>query len=149
MDHYGKLLGLLSFPADDDPTAPYPMYDRWGDSFNLKTEFVVSNQARGLGAAAWLMAGTPLRNQSWKAAPGRITLSPPAPRPGQRATAGIQAAGVDLADAVVVWEAEHHEPALGQTFSFTPGNSGSHWLEAEAQLPDGRRVFAATNVVVR
>jgi hypothetical protein len=149
MDHYGKLLGQLTFPADDDPAAPYPFYDRWGDSFNLKTEFVVSNQARGLGAAAWLMANTPLRDQKWKAAPGQISLSTSMPRRGQGATARIEAPGLDLRGATLVWEVQGHPPAFGERLTLNPTNSGEYWIEVEAQLPDGRRVFGTTNVVVR
>ena len=40
---------------------PIPIYDRWGDSFNLSTEFVTVNQARSLAYLAWLMARTPLK----------------------------------------------------------------------------------------
>ena len=56
--------------------APYPFYDRWGDSFNLTTEFVISNQARGLAYLAWLMAQTPLKNQPWKSANAQISGLP-------------------------------------------------------------------------
>jgi hypothetical protein len=34
---------------------------------------------------------------------------------------------------------------MGQTMTFTPVNNGDQWVEAEATLPDGRRVFAATD----
>jgi hypothetical protein len=35
----------------------------------------------------------------------------------------------------------------GNTFTFTPTTRNSNWVEAEAHLPDGRRIVAATNVV--
>ena len=77
MDKYGKELGELSFPPDGDAGAPYPFYDRWGDSFNFSTEFVIVNQARSLAYLAWLMARTPLKNQPWKSAIARIAGLPP------------------------------------------------------------------------
>jgi len=43
------------------------------------------------------------------------------------------------------WEANGLEPALGTTFTFTPTSNGAQWVEAEAQWPDGRRVFAVSD----
>ena len=144
---YGKELGALSFPADSDDKAPYPIYDRWGDSFNLTQEFVIPNQARALAYLAWMMGRSPVRNQAWKSAGGKITGIPAKAPAGQKINATLSAAGIDLSRARIVWEARDQEPAFGKTFSFSPEQSG--WLEAEAQLPDGRRVFAATNFVVK
>jgi hypothetical protein len=49
---------------------------------------------------------------------------------------------MDLSGARITWEARDQEPTFGQTFSFSPKNNGAQWVEAEAQWPDGRRVFA-------
>lgn len=146
---YGKELGALSFPADGDETAPYPIYDRWGDSFNLSQEFVIPNQARALAYLAWMMGRSPLRSQKWRAASATVTGLPDRARAGQELRVGISAPGPDLARARIVWEASDQEPAFGKTFSFTPANRGAQWLEAEAQLPDGRRVFAVTNFTAK
>jgi hypothetical protein len=148
LDRYGKELGRLSFPSDSDPVAPYPLYDRWGDSFNLSTEFVILNQARGLGYLAWLMAQTPLKNQKWKSATAQITGLPPRSAARATVTAAVTASGLDLSQARVVWEAHEQEPVLGSVFRFAPASPGPCWVEVEAQLPDGRRVVAATNVIV-
>src|SRR5437868_2857759 len=67
LEFYKKELGELTFPSDGDESNPYPIYDRWGDSFNLSQEFVILNQARALAYTAWLMAQTSLKNQPWKA----------------------------------------------------------------------------------
>ena len=126
---------------------PYPFYDRWGDSFNLSTEFVILHQARALGYLSWLMAQTSLKNQPWKAANGQILFTRP-PNPDPRLstlTAELSSPGLDLQKARIVWEANDHEPAFGPKWTFTPGRLGSQWIEAEAQLPDGRRVFGVTN----
>jgi hypothetical protein len=147
LDLYGKELGALTFPADDDENAPYPFYDRWGDSFNLTQEFVISNQARALAAAAWLMAQTPLKTQQWKSVPAKITEVPASAKTEQKTTWQISANGLDLSQAQIVWEASGCEPEFGKTF--TPEKPGAQWIEAEALLPDGRRVFAVTNFVAR
>jgi hypothetical protein len=146
---YGKELGALSFPLGGDETAPYPIYDRWGDSFNLTQEFVIPNQARALAYLAWIMGRSPFRTQQWKAASATITGLPDRARAGKELNVEISAPGVDLSRARIVWEANGHEPAFGEAFSFTPSNRGAQWLEAEAQLPDGRRVFAVTNFVAK
>jgi hypothetical protein len=145
LDLYGKELGGLSYPTDDHSVAPYPIYDRWGDSFNLSTEFVVPNQARALGYTAWLMAQTSLAAQPWRAAPAQIVGLPAPARAGTPVTAQLTADGLDLSGARIVWEAANHEPSFGQSFTFTPSSPGPHWIEAEAQLPDGRRAFAAAS----
>jgi len=149
LELYGKELDALSFPADGDDTAPYPIYDRWGDSFNLSQEFVIPNQARALAYLSWMMGRSPLRKQPWKAAAGQIAGVPDRARTGQNVNVTLSAPGVDLSHARIVWEARDQEPALAKTFSFVPIHGGSQWLEAEAQLPDGRRVFAVTNFVAK
>jgi Glycosyl hydrolase family 9/Cellulase N-terminal ig-like domain len=145
IDRYKQELGALSFPADGQGSQPYPIYDRWGDSFNLSQEFVIVNQARALGYLAWLMAQTPLKNQAWKCAPGTITGLSDSVSARQRLTLALLAPGIDLRSARIVWEAKGHQPSFGQTFAFAPAKPGPQWVEAEAQLPDGRRVFAVSN----
>ena len=54
IDPYKSELGALCFPQDGVATAPYPFYDRWGDSFNVTTEFVAVDQARSLASLAFL-----------------------------------------------------------------------------------------------
>ena len=147
IQQYGSELNTFTFPSDGDETAPYAFYDRWSDTFNLSTEFVVLNQARGLAYTAWLMARTPLKDQKWKSADGRIVLS----RSGansQMVTASLQTSGVSLDQAKIIWEMSGHEPARGKEFRFDPSNT-PQWIEAEAEFPDGRRVFAATNLTSR
>ena len=63
--------------------------------------------------------------------------------------ASLRVPGIDLSRARILWEAQDHEPAFGPTFRFTPANSGPFWVEADALLPDGRRIFAATNIIMR
>jgi hypothetical protein len=137
---YQQQLDGFSFPADSDTPAPYPFYDRWGDAFNLSQEFVVVNQARALGYCAWLMAQTSLKDQPWKAVVAQLKTTQPKSA-GVPTTFGLSAAGLDLAHARIVWEADGQEPMFGTTFIVEPGKKSPTWIEAEAQLPDGRRVF--------
>jgi hypothetical protein len=130
--NYKNLLQELSHPRDDDPKNPYPFYDRWGDAFNVQTEFTVIAQARALASLAFWMAKSPLASQPWKSAQAKIV---DAPAGGYR----LEVPGLDPASALVVWEAEGHEPAIGSTY--TPSKR-SAWIEAEALWPDGRRAFA-------
>ena len=141
---YQGELSALCFPSDSVTVAPYPVYDRWGDSFNVQTEQTVVNQARQLATAAFLMAKTPLATQTWQSTPAQIVM-PAVVGPGASVTAKVEVASFDLTKARVVWEAQGQEPAFGTNFVFTPANSGPQWIEVEAQWPDGRRACAATN----
>jgi hypothetical protein len=139
---YNQELDQLSFPPDSDPVAPYPFYDRWGDGFNLSQEFVIVNQARALGYLAWLMAQTPLKSQPWRAAAAQITRFQPSPSAPSRGSAVLSATGLDLSSARIVWEANDQEPFLGEALPTAQKRGNPQWIEAEAQLPDGRRAFA-------
>ncbi|HEU0039300.1 MAG TPA: glycoside hydrolase family 9 protein, partial [Verrucomicrobiae bacterium] len=139
LELYKRELGALTFPPDGARDSPYPFYDRWGDSFNVNAEFVIVNQGRALATLALLMTQTPLTNQPWRAADARIEVQSPG------GTATLKASGLDLHAARIVWEAENSEPRFGETFSFNPTNHAPQWIEAEAQWPDGHRVFAVTN----
>jgi hypothetical protein len=142
LDPYKEELGHLSFPSDGAPDNPYPIYDRWGDSFNLSQEFVILNQARELAYLAWLMAQSPLKAQAWRAAPGQVAELPAGGKAGTR-TYGLTCSGQDVSGAQVVWEAEGREPVFGQTLVLAPGSKRPGWVEVEAELKDGRRVFGA------
>jgi hypothetical protein len=141
---YKSELGAQTFPLDGGPTGAYPILDRWGDSFNLQTEFVVVNLARALAASAWLMAQSPLHDQAWKSAPGEIAGVLANAKLNQPITVRLKT-GVDLADARIVWEGRDNPPVFGHEFTFTPRQAGEQWIEAEAQLPDGRRVFGVAS----
>ncbi len=145
IDLYKKLPEEISFPNDSEGSAPYPFYDRWEDAFNLTQEFVIVNQARALAYQAWLMAQTSLKTQQWKSAIGRIRELPTKAVAKKADSMVLEADGFDLNSARVVWEAEGQEPAFGNPLGFTPGKNGPQWIEAEAQFPDGRRVFGVKN----
>jgi hypothetical protein len=109
---------------------------------------VILNQARGLGTLSFLAAQTSLRTQAWHAVAGQISVPTAGLQVGVPAIVSLQAPGVDLSQARITWEMQGVEPCFGQTFTCTLKNSGSQSLQAEALLPDGRRIFATTNVSV-
>lgn len=134
---YKKEPDQLSFPSDGLKDAPYPFYDRWADAFNLSQEFVAVNQARALGYTCWLMAQTSLKKQQWKAIAAALKPSRNAKATGFT----LSAAGIDLAGVPIVWEVDRGEPFFGgPTVVLTP-QTGTQWVEAEAQMTDGRRLF--------
>jgi hypothetical protein len=142
---YTTELGTLTFPPDSAATAPFPMYDRWTDAYNVMTEFVSRQSGKMLATAAWLMAMTSYKTQAWNSAVGKITGLPAQAIENQPLTANVSVTNFPLAQARIVWEGLFQEPYLGSQFNFTPGNIGTNWVEVEVQLPDGRRVVAATN----
>jgi hypothetical protein len=170
------LLRTLSFPNDGDARDPFAYMDRWSDTHNVSTEFVVTNQARGLVSAAFLASLTPAATQPWRATEARIVLSNDKPKVGDAVTARLElsnapgssrresaggenaapsalssrltSAATELGDADLIWEARDAEPVRAREFTFTPRRGGAHWIEAEAAWPDGRRVFAATEARV-
>jgi hypothetical protein len=146
VDPYGTELNAVCYPANDATTAPYPFYDRWGDIFNVTTEFVTLFQARSLASLAYWAAQTPVKTQPWRSATAQIGGVPAQVSTNTPVTVTLQAPGLDLGGARILWEAQGQEPAYGDSFTFVPGSHGEQWIEVEAQLPDGRRVFAATNL---
>ncbi len=143
--YYGAELEGLSFPSDGAATAPYPFYDRWGDSWNVTTEMVILNSARSIGSLGFLAAQTAAATVPWQAVQAQINVPATIVPVGSNVTVTMQSAGIDFSGARITWEARDQKPVFGQSFTFAPINNGPQWIEAEAQWPDGRRVFA-TNV---
>jgi len=142
LDLYKNELGELSFPSDGAQDAPYPFYDRWADSFNLCQEFVVPIQARSLGYLCWLMAQSSLKKQDWTSGNSQIVVQVSG---SNNYTATLTAPGFDLRGSRIVWEAANTQPAISKVFNVHPLRLGATWIEAECQMPDGRRLFAITN----
>lgn len=143
--NYGGDLEGVTFPPHASVTAPYPYYDRWSDSFNTTTEFVVTDQARSLASLAFWMAQTAVANQAWRSATGVIMGLPRQLPAEEKISATLVVPGLDLTQATVVWEARDQEPQFGNPIIFAAKSAGEQWVEVEAQLPDGRRVAVSTN----
>jgi hypothetical protein len=101
-----------------------------------------------LGALAFLAAQTGYTTQPWTAPAAQINVPSGVVAVGSNLTVSLQGpSGLDLSGARVLWEAQDQQPAFGPTFTFAPVNNGAQWVEVEAQLPDGRRVFATNSFV--
>ena len=147
---YGRAPMELSLPSDADHQQPYPLYDRYTDGFNLGAEATVAAQGRALAAASFWMASSALAGQPWRAASARIEGLPAKLAVGATVELKLVAEGLDLSGpqaAQIVWEASEGEPVFGDRARFTASRAGPVWIEAEAMLPDGRRVFAAAEAV--
>jgi hypothetical protein len=147
---YGYDLTPLCFPTDGAQTAPYPIYDRWCDFFNVTTEASTTDTARSFAVTAWLAAQTSLATQHWRSTNATI-IAPTTPQlPGQPLTLTLQVADTNLTGAKIVWEGLSQDPGFdGLSHTFTPSShEGSNWVEAEVQWPDGRRAFAASAVII-
>jgi hypothetical protein len=105
-------------------------------------EMVVLNQARSLATLSFLAAQTSLKTQAWRSVAGQIAAPSATVAVGTPLTFTLQAPGVDLSNARIVWEGTDQQPTFAAQLVFTPKRNGAQWVEAEAHLPDGRRVFA-------
>ncbi|MDO8540954.1 MAG: glycoside hydrolase family 9 protein [Opitutaceae bacterium] len=143
LQKYGPELGNLSYPSDNAATGPYPFYDRWSDTFNVTTEFISVNQARGTLATCFLATRTASANVAWKAIAAQITVPATVASLDAPVTFTVQVPGMDIGSARVVWEARDQEPAFGSTYSITPKTNGAQWVEVEIEWPDGRRACGA------
>ena len=143
MPKYGTELREASYPDDNAAIGPYPFYDRWSDAFNVTTEFIAVNQARSLLAAAFLAVRSPAAYQKWTFARARIAAPEGSVPLHLPVTLKVDVPGQDMALARIVWEARDQQPALGPLYTISPKNSGTQWVEAEVEWPDGRRAFAA------
>ena len=144
--YHGELSALV-YPSDTSNTDPYPYYDRWCDDWNVSTEGSTTDSARCFAATAWLAAQTSLAGQPWQSAKATITVPETAVLPGIPLTVSLNVADKESATRIV-WEAGGNEPVFGnQTYTFKSWTQpGVHWIEAEAQWPDGRRAFARNTV---
>ena len=138
----------MTFPPDGAKINAYPLYDRWGETFNTKTEAVVVDQARSLATVAFLMAKTSLTNPRWHYANARITGVPDTVAVHETVRFTLEAEGMDTRQARITWEAADAEPVVRQSFDFKSVHAGKSWVEAEAVWPDGRRVSAVKEILV-
>jgi hypothetical protein len=142
LDNYKNELRALCYPQDEAASTLYPLYDRWGDSYNVRTEFVHLNQARSLAMLTLLTSKTSAKSQAWTSGTAQIVAPGGVVQVAAPTTLTLQASGLNLSGARVLWEGRDQEPTFGESFVFTPKNNGVQWVEAEIQWPDGRRVFA-------
>ncbi|HEY1956781.1 MAG TPA: glycoside hydrolase family 9 protein [Polyangiaceae bacterium] len=147
LDPYDAELGALTFPSDGAQSGAYAFYDRFAHDFDTSTESDTVNEGWGFAAAVALAAKTNAAKTPWIARSATIA-APATTSASKPVTVTLSSPdGIDLADARVTWEAAGQEPFAGGTsFTFTPA-AGSIWIDAEAMLPDGRRLVAATTII--
>jgi hypothetical protein len=144
LENYKEELGALCFPADGASDSPYPFYDHWGDSFNTTTEATIFDQARSLATYCFVQGATAASNSPALKVLGTIGGLPQTAAAGEPLSAHLTASGVDLSQARILWEARDQEPFIGPVFNFAARNPGEQWVEVEALLPDGNRIFGRT-----
>ncbi len=114
-----------------------------GSSPRMTTEAVTWNLTAGFATVAALAAQTQDAAGAFVPAGGDLAAPASGNAVGKPITATLDGKGVDLTRARVTWEARDQEPVIGGTsFTFTPKHGGPQWVDAEALLPDGRRVVA-------
>ena len=64
-------------------------------------------------------------------------------------TVSLSVPGMDLTGARIVWEGQGAEPSYGSTYTFTPTNYGSAWVEAEATYTGRNGRLYVFDVVAR
>jgi len=126
-----------------------PIYDRFTDRWDVTTESTVTTMGRGLAATALLMADTTLAAQAWRPPAATIVGVPAGLTRGAVVTLSLRAAGLTFDGAQIIWESAGHEPMVGAAYTVTVDQPGPWWVEAEAVWPDGRRVSAVIEAVVR
>ncbi len=137
----GAELRNLAFPTDEKGGAMYPFYDRWTDTWNVTTEFITVNQARGLLSAAVLAGQTAAKSGAWKPSQAlKVNVPSGVAEVGTPITLTFEAAGLNLAGARITWEARDQQPDFGSTYTIAPKNAGTQWVEVEVTWPDGRRL---------
>ncbi|MDO8541302.1 MAG: glycoside hydrolase family 9 protein [Opitutaceae bacterium] len=141
----GAELRNLSYPTDQKGGSQmYPFYDRWMDTWNVTTEFITVNQARGLISSAMLATLTPAKSTAWKPATTLSIVVPSGVAPvGAPLTLSISS-GIDLTGARILWEARDQQPDYGSTYTIAPKNAGPQWVEVEVTWPDGRRLVGSS-----
>jgi hypothetical protein len=77
LPYYGAELREATYPDDNAPTGAFPFYDRWSDAYNVTTEFIAVNQARGLLATAFLAGRTKAATRPWQLVRAEIDVTDP------------------------------------------------------------------------
>jgi len=136
----------MSYPSDSAASSPFSYYDRWSDTFNVTTEWVVSQAAKSMAVAAYMAALKSQHTQAWVSVPATISLSSNTVILGTTETAiATNIYGIPMDGALTVWEVDGEPTTLSSVRTLRPVTAGTHRIETESLLPDGRRLFARTS----
>jgi hypothetical protein len=145
----------FSYPAFGNGAGVFPLYDRWADAYNVVIEFVHPQTARSFAAAGALASASSLTNQVWRNSSAAIVFPNGLPSFSKKCIAQLSTTQ-DLSQAQVLWDPGQanwnflgQDPVFGTNYTFIPGSTGDgRTLQAEAVLPDGRRIFAMTSFAI-
>src|SRR5262249_49822094 len=89
-------------------------------------------------------------NSIWAFSPSARGRSLPLPKTNSAVPGSVPAGAVSRPkpSACAAPAGRDQEPAFGHSLTLNSATAGTNWVELEAQLPDGRRVFAVTNFTV-
>ena len=147
LDRYQRALTALMYPSPTRLNGRYPLFDRHTDVFNTLTEATIVEMGQCLAVGAGLLGTSPLASASTNA-PVALQISG-IPEPfalGNTVTATATAPGWDLTQARFLWETPYGWSASGPTLTLTRTNATAMWLEVEAILPDGRRLYGIREI---
>jgi len=142
------------FPGFFTGSNSFALYDRWAETWNVSTEFVHLNTARALVSAMYLVTSPTLRTQAWQSGTATIVFPNGLPSLNGQRVAQISTTQ-DLSQAQILWDPGRvpwnfygQQPVFGTNFTFIATNIGDPPLQAEILFPDGRRLFAVTNLQI-
>ena len=135
----GNLLQRSLFPTKGLVS---PFYERWTDSFDVRTEHTINVMAREAAVASWMFAQSSLAAQIWNSGSASITGLPSSVAVGASTTVSLSSP-LSLTGAMITWEGSAIEPIHGGTsFTFAPEQPGPSLIAADILFPDGRRLYA-------
>jgi hypothetical protein len=144
---YGNQLARYTYPADGlTNELRYPLYERHTDIFNTLTEATVVEQSAGIAVTAALLAEQSTPTGSGRAIALPILGIPPTWPVGTTATLALDGPATDLAEAAITWEWSDGWQGQSSTLSFQRETPAAFWIEAEAVLPDGQRIYARAHI---
>lgn len=138
----GNLLQRSLFPTEG---IVYPFYERWTESFDVRTEHTINVMAREAAVASWLFVQTSVSTQSWNSASATISGLPSTVNVGTSTNVTLSSS-LPTTGARITWEGTSIEPLHGgTTFTFSPEKPGPSQIAADVLFPDGRRMSALAN----
>lgn len=144
---YGSQLSRFTYPADGlTNELRYPLYDRHTDVFNTLTEATVVEQGAGIAVTAAVLAEQAIATDAGRATAAQILGIPVHWPVGTTATLRLDNSETDLTTASITWEWPDGWQSKSPTLEFRRESPAALSIDAEALLPDGRRVYARASI---
>lgn len=147
LDRYQRTFSSLMYPPPSRDAGRFPLYDRFTDVFNTSTEATIVEMGQALAVGAAVFGASPLATAGTNLPPALTIAGLPDPLPlGGTATLTVSAPGENLAQARITWETPQGYWTGGTSYVFTRTNAKALWLEVEAVMPDGRRLYGSRDI---